>query len=216
LSCTTTATRRTTLMLCAAALATPALAGPPATGRLRFTVLRNGTHVGEHAMSFTRAGGDLIVTTDVEMAIKLGPVPVFRYAHHAAETVRGGQFARLETATSSNGKKERVLAIRGPDGVRIETAQGAATGAADLAPFTHWDSRALAGPLFNPQTGRVLKVRASRQPADALPSGAGLAAGTRWAIRGDANIDNWYDASGVWAALRGTLPDGSTMTYRRV
>ena len=36
-----------------------------------------------------------------------------------------------------------------------------------------------------------------------------------WALRGEADIDNWYDRAGVWTGLKGRLPDGSTLEYRR-
>ena len=37
-----------------------------------------------------------------------------------------------------------------------------------------------------------------------------------WAVRGDAEIDDWYDTDGSWAALKGKLEDGSTMEYKRL
>ena len=43
-----------------------------------------------------------------------------------------------------------------------------------------------------------------------------LIAATRWSLRGESQIDNWYDQGGAWAALRGRLTDGSTMEYRRL
>lgn len=205
--------RRAVLGLAAGLAAAPAFAAPPAGGRLRFAVLRNGAAVGEHLLAFTREGSVLKVTTDVGMTLRVGPVPVVRYIHRALETWRDGRFERLETTTSTNGRRERVLAVRDGGGLRIETAHGAATAPAGAAPLTHWNSAILAGPLFNPQTGKLLKVGASRHPGDSVPDSAEPA--TRWTLRGDAEIDNWYDADGVWAALRGRLPDRSTLAYRR-
>ena len=65
------------------------------------------------------------------------------------------------------------------------------------------------------ETGRNLKVVASRRPgapADPVP---GKPPATGWSLRGEAEIDNWYDDAGVWLALRGRLPDKSIMQYRR-
>jgi hypothetical protein len=206
-------TRRAVLGVAAALAATPALAVPPPGGRLRFSVFRNDARVGDHQLSFVRDGSVLKVTTDVTMSLRLGPVPVFRYAHHAVETWRDGRFERLETSTATNGRRELVRAARDGAGLRIETAHGVATAPAGAAPLTHWNSAALSGPLFNPQTGKLLKVGVSRHAGERLPGSAEPA--TRWALRGDAEIDDWYDADGVWAALRGRLPDRSTMAYRR-
>ena len=37
-----------------------------------------------------------------------------------------------------------------------------------------------------------------------------------WTIRGEAEIDDFYDSSGDWMALKGKLEDGSKMEYRRI
>lgn len=180
-----------------------ALAATPASRRLAFSVLRNGTKIGEHVMSFSGDPTSPTVTTDVRMAVKLGPVPVFRYRHHAVERWTGGRFTGLETTTDSNGKAERVSARRTETGVVIETAKGRIIGPAGVRPFTHWNPEVFAGPLFNPQEGKLLKITARKVSA------------TQWSVRGEAEIDDWYDEAGVWTALKGRLKDGSTLEYRR-
>jgi hypothetical protein len=207
--------RRSLMLIGAAALmAQPALAAPPANGRLRFSVWRNGVRVGEHQMSFAREGALIRVTTDVDMAVKLGPVPVFRYSHEAREQWSDGAFQSLETSSSSNGKRQKVIARRQAGGVTIETLNGQSTVSAQAAPLTHWNSEALRRPMFNPQSGKLLKITASRAGRSTLPDGSST--GARWALRGDAEIENWYDDAGVWTALRGKLEDKSVMEYRRV
>ena len=37
-----------------------------------------------------------------------------------------------------------------------------------------------------------------------------------WSLRGEAEIDNWYDRNGVWTGLNGRLVDGSRIEYRRI
>lgn len=181
-----------------------ALAATPASRRLAFAVMRDGTRIGEHTMTFSGDPASPTVTTDVTMVVKLGPVPVFRYRHHAVERWSGGRFTSLETATDSNGKAERVLARRTEEAVLIETAKGRITAPPGTRPFTHWNPRVFAGPLFNPQQGGMLKVVARQVSA------------RQWAVRGEAEIDDWYDEAGVWSALKGRLKDGSTMEYRRI
>lgn len=199
------------------ALPTFATAAAPANGRLSFAVFRNGDRVGEHVMRFSRSGGGIDVSTDAEMIVKLGPVPVFRYTHTATERWRGGDFAALSTQTNSNGKRERVSAEASGAGVRIEGPSGQVNAPAGTAPLTHWNTAAFDGPLFNPQLGKMLKVSVSRGGRERVQAAGGAAiSATRWAVRGEAEIDNWYDGDGVWAGLRGKLEDGSTLLYRRL
>ncbi len=199
------------------ALPTFATAAVPANGRLSFAVFRNGDRVGEHVMRFSRSGGGIDVSTEAEMVVKLGPVPVFRYTHTATERWRGGDFASLSTQTNSNGKRERVSAEASASGVRIEGPSGQVNAPAGTAPLTHWNTAAFDGPLFNPQLGKLLKVSVSRAGREQVRTAGGAAIpATRWTIRGEAEIDNWYDADGVWAGLSGRLEDGSTLLYRRL
>ncbi len=210
--------RRSLIIVGASALAAPgAFAAAPANGRLAFAVFRGKDKVGEHVMGFSRSGAGLTVSTEVEMRVKLGPIPVFRYAHTATERWRDDRFASLTTRTDTNGKVEQVTAAATASGVAIEGPAGRLTAPASAAPLTHWNSAALQGPLFNPQLGKIMKVRAARAGRETvqLADGRSIPA-TRWTLRGEAEIDNWYDAAGAWAGLRGKLEDGSTMIYRRI
>ena len=210
--------RRTliTTGLALAALPLTARAGPPGSGRLSFAVFRNGHRIGEHQLVFSRTGDGVKVVADARMTVKVGPVPVFRYTHHSEERWTGAQLDELETRTSSNGKIETVTAERAAGAISIESLTGKISAPASAAPFSHWNSAVMDRPLFNPQTGKLLKVTTTRAGSDqvALASGAMVAA-TRWRVRGETEIDDWYDGSGVWVALKGVLKDKSVMEYRR-
>lgn len=187
-----------------ALIAAPAWAAEPGGRRLTFAVFRNGARIGEHHMVFAGDGASQVATTEVEMAVKLGPIVAYRYRHHAVERWSGGRFSSLETTTDANGRAQRVNARRGESGVVVETGKGRIVGPADAAPLTHWNTAAFARPLFNPQEGKMLRVSATRAGA------------RQWSIRGEAEIDDFYDEAGVWSGLRGKLRDGSTMEYRRL
>ena len=196
--------RRSLLAVGLALIAAPAWPAEPAGRRLGFAVFRNGAHVGEHHMAFAGDAAAPVATTEVEMAVKLGPIVAYRYRHHAVERWTGGRFSSLETTTDANGRAQRVSARRGASGVAIETGKNRLVGPSDASPLTHWNPVAFAGPLFNPQEGKMLKVAATRTSA------------RQWSVRGEAEIDDFYDAEGVWSGLKGRLKDGSTMEYRRL
>ncbi|MFN3514946.1 MAG: DUF6134 family protein [Phenylobacterium sp.] len=195
--------RRSLLIIGLAAGATPWAAAAQASRTLVFDVTRNEARIGRHELRIVRSGDALTASSEVEMTIRVGPAPILRYRHSAVERWEGGRFASLETRTVTNGRTEWVAAQSSTGGVRIEAHAGARTIAAAAAPLTHWNQQVLTGPLFNPQNGKPLKIQARRVAPD------------RWELRGETEIDNWYDAAGDWAALRGKLPDGSTVRYRR-
>jgi hypothetical protein len=183
-------------MLPGAALALP--------NRLAFQVFRNGTRVGDHVVTFSGDDAARTASTHVVMTVKIGPVPVFKYTHQATEKWANGRFVSVDTVTNSNGKVQKVSARALPGFVQIDGPAGVLKGPADALPLSHWNEAAFGKPLFNQQEGKFLKVKCTQ-----------VAPG-HWAIRGEAEIDDYYDPSGAWMALRGKLDDGSTMEYKRV
>jgi hypothetical protein len=209
--------RRSLLGFGLALLAPGALRAAPAGGRLAFAVYRNGTQIGEHRMSFVGDPGAQVITTDVAMTVKLGPVPIYRYRHRAVERWAGGSFAALESATDGNGKRQSVNATRTASAVMIETTKGEITAPANALPLTHWNPQAMAGPLFNPQEGKMLHVTAARGGRETIVLADGRSVqATCWSLRGEAEIDDFYDPSGTWVGLRGKLADHSRVEYRRL
>lgn len=194
---------RRELLLGGVGLLAPSLARA-APGKLAFQVFRNGAKIGEHRMTFSGGDDDRTVVTDVDMVVKIGPVPVYRYRHTAFERWTGGRWSSIETTTNGNGKVFGVSGRAMGSYVQITGPKGAVRGPADAVPFSHWNQASFGKPLFNPQEGKMLKVTCSK-----------VAAG-HWQIRGDAEIDDFYDPSGAWVALKGKLEDGSRMEYRRL
>lgn len=194
----------------ALAFAPGVLAAVPASGRLGFNVMRKGQKLGEHRLAFQRAGDDLSVVTDVSMLLKLGPVAVLTYSYHAVERWRGDAFVSIETRATTNGKAEQTRARRTDAGV---VANGQ-TLPANALPLVHWNAWAVRAPLFNPQTGKLMKAAASRR-ADTLTLAGKPTPTTRVTLSGEAPLDDWYDAQGVWLALNARVKDGSIIEYRR-
>jgi hypothetical protein len=196
------------------------ISGVPAGGHLAFQVWRKGSHIGEHALMFQQEGDDLIVQIDVHILVKIGPVPVASYGHSCKERWSGTQFQGLEAIShSSPGAQQHVIARRTSDGIYVEPAAGAPyTIAGDTLPMSHWNRQVMKAPLFNPQDGKLLKETSRTMKGEEmvkLADGASVKA-TRYAVTGDASVDDWYDTANVWTALHGRVVDGSYIDYRRL
>ncbi len=189
----------------------------PAGGRLSFNVLRNGTPLGQYNVVFTGSRQALNVIIEANMLMKVGPVTVLDYRHHSEEQWSNGQFMGLSSRTVRDGVTESITVARTDNGIAITTAKGRGVAPSSANPLSHWNSAVLSGPLFNPQTGKMLTMTAVPQGRTtvALANGARVGA-TQWSLRGETAIDDWYDEAGVWAGLKGQLPDKSTMEYRRL
>jgi hypothetical protein len=190
--------------------------GAPANKRIAFDVWRNGQMIGTHAVEFEGDDADLKVLTTVSFLVKFGPIPVFRYNFQSHETWRDGKFSALESQAQTNGRQDQVHAVSDDGEVTIRTARGQTRKApAGALPLSHWNLQALRNPLFNPQTGAMLKETVAHESGESLrlPDGRSIRS-TKVVMTGDTDITDWYDESGVWVALRGRLKDGSYLDYR--
>jgi len=196
--------RRELILGGAGLLLAPGAAMAALPNKLAFQVFRNGTKVGEHQVVFTGDDAMRTATTDVAMTVKIGPVPVYKYKHQAIEKWADGKWVSAEATTNDNGKMKKTVAKAMPGYVSINGPAGAVRGPADALPFSHWNQGNFGKPLFNQQEGKLLKVTCTKV-------GAG-----HWAIRGETEIDDFYDGAGNWMALKGKLDDKSILEYRRV
>ena len=212
-------TRRTMLasgLALAGAAAARAQAGWPASRVLAFEIQRGGKTIGHHTVAFKGDAKDFVVAINAAAKVTIGFLTVYQYQYRATETWAGGRFSSFESHTLTNGKPDWVSAARSADGVLIKTAGGSQAAPPAILPLTHWNQQALSGPLFDFQTGKLLRESVVRQTgqtvqlADSRPIAA-----TRYALSGDLEITDWYDAEGDWAALRTKAVDGSLIDYRR-
>jgi hypothetical protein len=203
----------------AAGPAWAAIPGVPTEGRLAFQVWRKNALIGEHSLRFDQDGDSLTVRIDVRIVVKVGPVPVMRYTHSSREHWLGSQFQGLESTTHSNLDKQSVVARRTADGLYIQPVSGAAyTASGDTLPMSHWNRQVMKAPLFNPDDGKLLRETSRSLKGEEmvkLADGTSVRA-TRYGVVGDATVDDWYDANGVWAALHSRVVDGSYIEYLRL
>ena len=205
-----------TLALAGFSAADAQTAWPP-SGRLAFDVWRGGKHIGRHTLVFKSDGDALVVSIDALIRVGFGPLTLFQYSHQATETWRSRQFMALQSHTVTNGRTEWLDATRSADAVVIKTQAGSHGVPPASLPLTHWNQQALAGPLFNPQTGAPIRHTVTRQDGQSvkLADGASIAA-SRMTLAGEVQIIDWYDARGVWAGLRARAQDGSYVDYKRL
>jgi len=203
----------TTSIACAVSGASRAAA--PSPHQLAFSIWREDQNIGRHTVTFS--GGDPPGQIDIDavMTIRLGPVPLFQYHHQATEIWRDGAFVALTSHTVTNGRREQLSATRLPEGVMVKTLRGARNLPADTAPLTHWNRAVLGGRLFNPETGVAMRESVARGPEQIRASSGRLILSTAYRLSGDADVTDWYDADGVWVALRAKVQDGSSIDYRR-
>ncbi|WPB87120.1 DUF6134 family protein [Sediminicoccus rosea] len=196
--------RRNLPMLLAPLAAGPALAQAPADYRWR--VMRNGTAIGTHNISFTERGGERITVSENLVTPRVMGVVVFRYEHRLTEVSRGGRFVSVRSSLNRNGAITEVEAQAGAQGVTLRGPEGALNLPAQAVPLAWWEPQRFGGsvPLFGTTTGKPLDLRWTREA---------LGQGVRWRTAGEIEAVLEFDASGRWTAYQVKGDDGSTVIY---
>ena len=193
-----------------------ALAAP--APNLRFNILRNGKPFGQYTVASVVSGDAVTVTSDVTMKMRVSGLTVFDYMLHCVETWRGGRFMELKSNSRRDNQNNAVSVKRGDAGaITANNTSGLVALPANASPLSHWNPAAFDGPLFNPQDGYPLRLTAQSMGREGLTLANGTKIGAvHWALRGESQIDDWYDDAGVWAGLRAVFPDKSIVEYRRL
>lgn len=199
--------RRAVVALPLLALASPAVAAAPAP--LRFRVIRAGSEVGAHQVSFREVGDVLEARSLVRIEVKLMGFTVYRYSHETVENWRGDRLVSLGSRLDRNGTPGFCEARAEGGALLLRGTAGEARLPAEAAPLTWWRSATLRPgvPLFDPRRGEAV--------APALTRSALAGGGTRVVLVGGEGAEVAYDAAGTWVGFATTGEDGSAVRYDR-
>lgn len=186
-----------------------------------FAAFRNGERIGTHALSFKREGSQLVVSTTVDLAVKMLGFTAYRYSHRGREIWNGNDLLTVETSTNDDGKQYVVRAVRQGEGLVIdshtpETQGYRRTTVAGVLPSTHWNLRQTAqSQLLNSQKGTVDPVRITTLGREPVATASGTIEATHYRYDGKDGfaMDQWFDARGRWVKTTFTAHDGSLIEY---
>lgn len=190
-----------------------------------YDVFRNGRHIGQHQLDFSRDDGQITVTIESNLAVRYLGVPVYRYRYQAVEQWLDGQFRYSKTRIKDNLKRARVIEAEISDDVLVITDQGQSRTAPRVNfPSNHWHPGVLAERrLFHTVHGKVHNIRIdllghekialSGTDTDGLATNAVVSA-QRFQYQGGFSADVWYDQAWRWVQLKFQADDGSEIVYR--
>jgi hypothetical protein len=194
--------RRGLLGLAALGVSGAAMAQP--AGYL-FRVMREGSQIGMHRVSFTRTEGGLTALTDVAIQVRLMGVTVFRYTHRCEENWAGDRLRALTSHQDRNGKVLDMAARAEGAALLVRSNEGEYRLGQEAAPLSWWDPRRFNRPLFDSASGKPLAAQMARLPQ---PDGSVI-----WRATGEADGEARYGADGRWLSWRTRGDDGSLVVY---
>jgi hypothetical protein len=197
--------------------AAPVPPGVPRDDRISFRVVRKGSDIGFHTLTFAPQPGGLDIHIAVRIAVSFGPITLYRYELDGLEQWRDGQVMRLSAKTNDDGTRDQMLAQRDRQGLWVSGNKVARYLAPpDALPATHWNEAELRAPWINPQDGRLLHPTVTPLGAAPVETGAGRdTTEQRYDIAGDVHMQIWYSLAHRWAGLTFTAHDGSAVRYEQ-
>jgi len=212
--------RRSFLLSGCAIVARAASAAPsmPPTDRIAFRLIRHGTEIGRHTVTFSQDGDLLTARVEVEALVTLLSVPIVRYRHTSTEVWRGNSLLTLQSDSDKNGQKEWVRGQRTEAGLAITGSRTKPYIAPEPNAITsYWNKSNIQQPMISMEDGVLLRPAVARRGDEAIPlaSGATIAA-THYALSGPFEVDLWYDQNDQWAGMAVPVDDGSVVHYARL
>jgi Family of unknown function (DUF6134) len=197
--------------------AAAALPVPPG-GTLAFRLLRHGSEIGRHTLSFATRDDIVTVTVAVDAVVSFINIPLVRYQHRVLETWQGDRLISLTGETDKNGQHEWVNAHRTAEGLVVLGSKTARYVAPEPAIGTsYWNRRMLEGAMISLEDGVLLRPKVTLRRAETVKLASGnTTAADHYNLSGAFNVDVWYDAADTWASLAFSVADGSTVHYERL
>lgn len=190
----------------------------PYGDKIVFSAFRNGEKIGQHTVTFKHEGNELIVTTSVDLAVKMIGMTVYRYTLHSQETWTGDAFQNLTSRTNDDGKKFYVGAQHTGDAVIVDhDAAGKLRDSlpGSLLPASHWNIlQTTQHALLNAQTGKQEKVHVTPLGRETIKTSSGQIEADHFRYEGDLPMDQWFDSKGRWVKMDFKVKsDGSIVDY---
>jgi len=108
------------------------------SGDLRFDVLRNGSEIGYHVLSFNQDGDRLTVDIDIELRVRVAFITAYRYEHRNREQWEAGELLGFRSRTNDNGTRHSVEVERDGDQLIIRGSEGRIESPGSALPTTYW------------------------------------------------------------------------------
>lgn len=178
----------------------------------KFLIKREDKVIGFHKVDVTETDEGVVVDTEIEMRVKLGFIPLFKYDHEAREVWRDGQVVSIESKTNYNGDKSSVLARREGDTLLIDGTEYKGPAPENAVPSSYWAKSLVdADALINTQTGEIIEVDVERVGETPAPHNQEA---EHFRVKGTVDLDIWYDGP-QWVGSQFVI-DGEELIYELV
>ena len=187
----------------------------PESGILDFTVVRDGSNIGTHHLTFRRKDDHIDVDVVSRIAVKVAFITVYRFDHDGHEAWQAGKLMTMETKTHDDGKDHLLKVVRNGNGSFHATADGKSFDSDGAAvPASLWNPEFVkSGKLMNSLVGGPLKVSVAYKGEEAIKVHGKDVKAKHFSMTGEFERELWYDDHWVLVHMELKGKDGSKVQY---
>lgn len=184
-------------------------------GEYTFTVLKDGSPVGQHRFEFDRDGGRVEIQEATEIEVRFAMIPLYTFEHQASEIWEDGRAVRIDSTTNDNGEKLNIT-VRPDHQGYVRTVNGRVDKFGDsVRVLDFWDKDILTHhEFFSTVEDKILKVSFKYVGPERIAVAGKSLAVEHYRMVGDEERDLWFDADGRLAKVE-FRRHGSDIAYIR-
>ena len=176
-----------------------------------FEIFRNNKKIGFHKLSFQIIENKIIVNTQINMVVKLGPIPVFKYLHEGEETWINNEFVKAKTYTKKNNREFNFLAHRKGKKIEIETRGKKFNVTEDTLITSYWQKNWLKKKiLIDSQNGKKRLINVEKMDIEPIKVEDLVIYAQKYKVTGTQDKPNgkkidydiWYDDKDRWVKIK--------------
>lgn len=177
-----------------------------------FRVEREGRDIGRHRIALHPSAEGLEVRVEIDLAVRLGFLTLYRYTHDNREVWQNGRFTGFESRTDDNGRRFRVTCARDAAGFAIESSEGLFRAPPGAVATTYWHRAFTRSSVWiDSMSGHPRRIVCGPR-SEAAPYAPGCATGLMaFTVSGDLALDLAY--AGERLAGLGSVVGGARITY---
>ena len=188
----------------------------PASKRLDYVINRNGDPIGTHVITFKREKGNLLVDTQVKVAVRMLFVTVYRYEKSARETWRDGRVTAYQADTDDNGDPIKGRVVLTSEGLVAKGPKGKAIVPPGTMISGYWNMATVKQTaLIDSKDVTLVPIKVMGGKAVRITIGAQTFETHHYRITGELARELWYDADGLLVKMRAIGSDGSIIDTDR-
>lgn len=181
-------------------------------GSYVYQVMRQGDIIGEQRLTFEHRDGDLIVTTDAKIDVKLLGLSLYGFDQHVEETWQNGKMVAVSSNADDGGTAKKVEMKLQGDQLTGDFNGKNRSAPLGIFPNSFWNEDSVKqSQILDTSRGKIKQVTVTDKGKATITLPYGAVETHHFSLEGEMKRELWYDNKGILVAGELAARDGSTI-----